>query len=342
METAEHMRLKRSTVHGTGITRRRCGRGFSYTTTTGDPVRDEQTLERIRALAIPPAWRRVWICPHPNGHIQAVGRDTAGRQQYLYHEQWRRERDEEKFDRVLELATHLPAMRERLRTDLCRRGRGEHRVLAVAITLLDSGGFRVGGEEYAEVNGTYGVATLLRDHVRVHEAEISFDFPAKGGIQRQAVVCDELLAEAIRSLAAHTDSERLLVYRDGTGLHEVHADAVNERFRELTDTEFSVKDLRTWQATVLAAADFATAPRPDSMRGRKAVITQVASDVAEVLGNTPAVARASYIDPRVVRAYEDGSTISSAVRRARRAASAGEQRDIVDRAVIRLLRRAGH
>ncbi|UGT43547.1 DNA topoisomerase IB [Nocardia yamanashiensis] len=334
------MRLRHSTIEGDGILRRRRGRGFSYVTSAGEVVRDEETLRRIRELAIPPAWRKVWICAYPNGHIQAVGRDAAGRKQYLYHAQWRRERDEEKFDRVLELATRLPDLRERLRADLDRRGLDEDRVLAAAITLLDSGVLRVGGEEYAETNGSHGVATLLREHVRVHGARIALDFPAKSGIRCQAEVCDVALAKALRALlTARTDTQRLFVYRDRTGLHEVHADTVNARFRELTGPEFSVKDLRTWQATVLAAAGLATVTAPSSVRGRKTVVRQVMSDVAELLGNTPAVVRASYVDPRVLRAFEEGVTIAAALGRARRADSPQAQRDIVDRAVIRLLRR---
>ncbi|MVU82610.1 DNA topoisomerase IB [Nocardia sp. ET3-3] len=337
------MRLRRSSIEGVGIVRRRRGRGFTYTTTAGHVVDDEQTLQRIRALAVPPAWRAVWICPYPNGHIQAVGRDAAGRKQYLYHEQWRRERDEEKFDRVLDMATRLPAMRERLRTDLRRRGLGEHRVLAAAITLLDSGVLRVGGEEYAETNGSHGVATLQCDHVRIHGETISLDFPAKSGIRCRAEVCDALLAKALRALSIDRDgTQRLFVHRDATGPHEIHADAVNARFRELTGPEFSVKDLRTWQATVLAAAGLATVSRPNSVRGRKTAVRHVLSDVAELLGNTPAVVRASYVDPRVIHAYEEGASIAAAVRRARRAATGDAQRDIVDRAVIRLLRHAAH
>ncbi|AYF76981.1 DNA topoisomerase IB [Nocardia yunnanensis] len=337
------MRLRRSTIDGAGIIRRRRGRGFSYTTTAGEVVRDAQTLERIRALVIPPAWREVWICPDTCGHIQAVGLDAAGRRQYLYHEQWRRERDEEKFDRVLDLATRLPTMRERLRTDLRGRGLGEHRVLAAAITLLDSGVVRVGGEEYADSNGSHGVATLLREHVRVRRDEIALDFPAKSGVQCQAEIRDEALAKTLRALlTARTGSERVFVYRDRAGTHEVHADTINARFRDLVGAEFSVKDLRTWEANVLAAAGLATAPRPGSQRQRTAVLKRVMTDVAQLLGNTPAVVRASYVDPRLIRAFDNGETIASAIARAQRSDDPDVQRDIVDRAVIRLLRRAAH
>ncbi|GAB2659809.1 DNA topoisomerase IB [Nocardia goodfellowii] len=315
------------------------GRGFSYVSGTGDRVSDDETLERIRALVIPPAWRDVWICPHANGHIQAVGVDAAGRRQYLYHERWREERDEEKFDRVLELAAELPGVRQRIREDLRRTGLDRRRVTAVALGLVDRGVFRVGGEEYAQENGTRGVATLLREQVRLSGDEMLFDYPAKGGIQRRVRVADPDLAKTIRSLRrCRADSQRLLVYRQGTRYCELHAEDVNERFRELAGCECSAKDLRTWHATVLAAAGFAAAGRPDSQRGRKAVERAVIADVAAALGNTPAVARASYIDPRVLEAYEQGATIEAALRKAGAAASDQESQQIVERAVVRLLR----
>lgn len=335
------MRLRRSTIYGPGLTRVRRGRGFSYVTTDGAAVTDDETLDRIKSLVIPPAWRKVWICPHPNGHVQAVGVDVAGRRQYLYHEQWRKERDEEKFDRVLELAARLPEVRRQVRADLADPGLGKHRAEAVAIELLDRGVFRVGGEEYAEENGTRGVATLLREQVRLSGDEMLFDYPAKGGIRRRVRITEPLVAKAVRALRrCRSGSPRLLVYRNGTGYRELHAEDINLRFRELACCDCSAKDLRTWQATVLAAADFASAECPTSQRGRKAVAKKVMEDVAAALGNTPTVARNSYVDPRVVTAFENGSTIAAALRRARRAASDDERRELVDRAVIRLLRKA--
>lgn len=224
-------------------------------------MHDDATLERIRALAIPPAWRKVWICPHENGHIQAVGVDAAGRRQYLYHEQWRKDRDEEKFDRVLALAARLPEIRARVRDDLAVRGLARRRVEAVAFDLVDR------GEEYAEEHGTRGVATLLREQVRVSGERMFFDYVAKGGIRRQVSVRDQLLAKAVRALLrARTSSDRLLVYRDD--------------------------------------------------------------------------ARASYVDPRVVTAFENGTTVAAALRRASRADSADAEREVIDRAVIRMLRRS--
>ena len=333
------MRLRHSNPDGPGIHRTRRGRGFSYADEHGKRTTDEAALERIRALVIPPAWQSVWICPYPNGHIQAVGVDVAGRRQYIYHEQWRSERDEEKHDRVLLMARRLGALREQVEADLRMRGITKRRVEAVALRMLDRGVFRVGGEEYADENGTHGVATLLRSQVRLSGDRVSFDYPAKGGIRRQVAITDHLMAVAIRALrrASKPGSDRLLIYRAGSEYRELHADDVNVRFKELAGDDCSAKDLRTWHATVLAAAGLGTAEVPDSERQRRKVVTQVMKDVAVALGNTPAVARSSYVDPRVISAYEDGSTIRPALRRARKSAP-DEQQDVIERAVLRLVR----
>ncbi|WP_338758280.1 DNA topoisomerase IB [Nocardia vulneris] len=333
------MRLRRSTPYGPGMRRVARGRGFSYVSTEGARVVDEAALERIRGLVIPPAWRKVWICAHDNGHIQAVGVDAAGRRQYLYHEQWRKERDEEKFDRVLDLAAGLPELRRRIHAELTEPGLGLRRVAALAVTLVDQGVFRVGGEEYAQEHGTRGVATLLRAQVRLSGAEMSFDYPAKGGIQRRVRIRDADSARVVRSLRrCRHDSPRLLVYRKGSRYCELHADDINDLFREWSESDCSVKDLRTWHGTVLAAAGFGAVERPDTQRRRKTVERTVIADVAAALGNTPAVARASYVDPRVLTAFERGATISAALRRAARGGSDEQSQNTVERAVIRLLR----
>lgn len=334
------MRLRRSRPYEGGVRRLRRGRGFGYRTSEGEPVRDEETLERIRGSVIPPAWRKVWICSYPNGHIQAVGIDSVGRRQYLYHEQWRKDRDEEKFDRVLELAARLPDIRTQLREDLALRGLVRQRVQAVAIDLVDRGVFRVGGEEYAEEHGTRGVATLLREQVQVSGELMLFDYVAKGGVRRRVSVREPLLAKAVRALLrSNPDSDRLLVYRNGRGYGELRADDINLRFKELAACECSVKDLRTWQATVLAAAALGARDCPRNRRERKQTVRQVMEEVATALGNTPAVAQASYVDPRVVRAFENGTTIAATLWRANRATSADTERALVDSAVIRMLRR---
>jgi DNA topoisomerase-1 len=304
------MRLRRSKTNGPGFRRRRRGKGWQYLDPEGEPVTDPEIRERLDGLVIPPAWRDVWICPYANGHLQATGIDDAGRRQYLYHEQWRLEKDEEKHERVLELVPKLPDFRAAVHTDLLGKGFTCQRILAGALRMLDRGVFRTGGDAYAEENGSRGVATLLREDVALKGGDLVFHYIAKGGIERRLRMRDPELATLIRSLRrARPEGERLLAYRDGRTWREIHADSVNERFKELTGPEFTAKDLRTWNATVVAAVAFAQADRPGSQRGRKKVEVQVMDKVAEQLGNTRTVARQSYVDPRVVRAYENGQTI---------------------------------
>src|ERR1700760_1474558 len=241
------MRLRKSTVGGPGIRRVRRGRGFSYLDNDRDRVDDDEVLARIEALVIPPAWKNVWISPHPNDHIQAVGTDAAGRRQYLYHAAWQEERAEEKFDRVLELSKELPALRTGIAKDLGRRGLTRRRVLALALHLLDRGYFRAGGEQYAEENESYGLATLLCDHVTVRRDAVAFDFPAKSGVRRVLEIEDAEVVRAVRSLLRRGDGgDRLLVCRSASGWADVHADDLNARFKELVGDDYSVKDLRTW------------------------------------------------------------------------------------------------
>lgn len=321
-----------------GLRRRRCGRGFTYLTTDGRRLDDEETLARISSLAIPPAWREVWICPHPNGHIQAVGTDDAGRRQYRYHDQWRQERDEEKHDRVLTMAKRLPEWRAEVQGDLTSRGLGYRRVVAAALRMLDLGIFRTGGEEYASEHGTRGVATLLRQHTSVRGDESKFEYPAKGGAHRAVALHDAALAKTVRALLrADTGDERLLCYRAGKQWKRLHADDVNARFKELAGADCSAKDLRTWTATVLAATAFAAVGPPKSATAASRRERKVIREVAEALGNTPAVCRSSYVDPRVIGAFREGRTISAALARADRL-SDDEARAALERATIRLVR----
>jgi DNA topoisomerase-1 len=301
------VRLRRSRFTGPGWVRRRHGKGFRYLDEHGEPL-DGQQRDRVRALVIPPAWQDVWICPWPNGHLQAVGIDEAGRKQYLYHEEWRRQRDAEKYDRVLELAPALPEFRQAVAKDLKGRGLTRTRVLAAGLRMLDRGVFRTGGEEYVEQNGSYGVSTLLREHLTVSGDRVSFDYLAKGGVQRTLTLGDPLLARAVSGLKrTRSGKERLLVYRSGRTWHDVHADDVNERFHDLVGDGFSVKDLRTWNATVLAAAALA------GSSVTRSAVTRMYREVAEHLGNTPAVAKKSYVDPRLVEMFEGGVTIAPAL-----------------------------
>jgi DNA topoisomerase IB len=279
-------------------------------------ITDVAHLDRIGALAIPPAWHDVWISPWPNGHIQAAGLDDAARRQYLYHEQWRRRRDRLKHDHVLEVARRLPAARRSVRRDLALDGFPRAKALALAFRLLDLAYFRAGGEGYAQRNGSYGLATLRREHVQVLEddgtgAAVRFHYPAKSGQVRDVVVADAQVAELVGTLVRRRGGgPELLAWRDDDGWHDITSAEVGADVKARLGDDASPKDFRTWHATVLAARGLAAegAP-PASDRARRRVVAQVVKDVSEELGNTPAVCRASYIDPRVVDLWAQGTTI---------------------------------
>jgi len=276
----------------------------------GERIEDEETLERIRGLAIPPAWKEVWICPDPLGHIQATGIDAAGRKQYLYHERWQRRAAQRKFAEMREFAASLPTLRRAVARDLRLDGMPRPRALACAVRLIDLGLFRVGGEEYADANGSYGVATIHRDHVTRDGAKLLFDFPAKSGQRRVQSVRDAPTLCAIEAMRRRRSGpEDLLVYREAGSWHDVRSDDVNAYIQEQIGERFSAKDFRTWHGTVLAAVELAAAPRPRSRAGAEREIKQAVKRVAEVLGNTPAVCRSSYIDPCVLDRFRDGKTI---------------------------------
>ena len=334
------MRLRRSAVRGPGIRRVPRGKGFSYEDRDGTAVTDKAALKRIRELVIPPAWRKVWICPYPNGHIQAVGTDAAGRRQYLYHQQWQDERNEEKFDRVLEMSAALPDMRRRIAADLRRKSLERDRVLALALHLLDLGYFRAGGEQYAEEHNSYGIATLLCEHVTLQKEAVEFDYPAKSGVRRTLLIDDPEVVRSVRALLRDpTRPERLLVCRNGSDWTDLHADDLNARFKELVGDEYTVKDLRTWHGTVLGAAAFVDADPPVNKTVIKRVEAAVMKEVAEELGNTPAVARSSYVDPRVVEGYEAGLTIAAGAKRAERKGAPAERQAILESSTARLIRK---
>ena len=303
--------LKRVRCTGPGISRRRQGRGFTYVHPNGQRVREDATLMRIRSLAIPPAWQDVWICPDERGHLQAVGTDGAGRKQYLYHDEWRARRDRQKFDRALRLARHLPAMRKVCDRDIVSRGLTRERALSGAVRLLDLGFFRIGSEAYTEENGSYGLATLRRSHVGVSGDEVRFDFAAKGGQRRIQTIRDPALARLTSSLLRRKGGgPELLAFRDGKTWRDVRSEDINAYLKDLAEEEISAKDFRTWHATVLSAALLASQEEGlTSMTSRKRVVSTVVKEVAEALGNTPAVCRASYIDPRVIERFLNGETI---------------------------------
>jgi DNA topoisomerase IB len=299
---------------GPGITRRRAGKGFTYRDEDGNRVDDPDVVDRINALAIPPAWTDVWICPDPQGHIQATGYDVKGRRQYRYHDQWRARRDREKHDRMLELARALPRLRERLARDLAGEGVGRDRVLAAAVRLLELGLFRVGGEAYVE-DGSYGLATVRKGHVRAVRGELRFDYPAKSGKRRIVTIGDPDVAEVVRALKRRRrGGPELLAYKDERGRWvDVRSTDINEYLQDALGPGFSAKDFRTWAATVLAAvalaAEEAQADDDPSESQRRRAVARVVKDVAHQLGNTPAVARGSYVDPRVIERFEQGETV---------------------------------
>jgi len=329
--------LRRSDPGKPGLTRRRAGRGWTYCDADGRRVTDPDTLARIRSLAVPPAWRDVWISPHPYGHIQAVGTDSAGRRQYRYHQLWQQRRAQAKHLRVLQVGEKLPALRRRWARDLRRPELDRDRVLAAAARLLDLGLFRVGGEEYAEEHGTYGLATLRRDHVRVRQGRLLFDYTAKHGLRRQDVVEDPAVLAVVDALRRRRDdpNPELFAYRSGGSWNDLKSSTVNEYLREISGLDMSAKDFRTWHATVLMAAVLARhTPVPASKRTRDTVVRAGYVEVSDALGNTPAVCKSSYVDPRVVDRFHGGGVI--ALPPARR--SDGATRSALERAVLDLLR----
>jgi DNA topoisomerase I len=304
-------RLRRSDCTAQGIARLGAGRGFTYRDADGERIDDEETLARVRELAIPPAWKEVWICPDPLGHLQATGIDAAGRKQYLYHERWQQRQAERKFEVVREFAATLPRLRRAVTADLRRQGMPRERALACAVRLLDLGFFRVGSEVYAEENESYGLATVRREHVRVEQGEVIFDFPAKSGQRRIQSIRDPAARRAIELMRRRRGGpEDLLAWRDGRKWRDVRSEEVNDYIQEKIGDGFSAKDFRTWHGTVLAAVELAGEPEPSSEAQAKRSVRAAVARVSEALGNTPAVCRRSYIDPRVIERFRAGETIS--------------------------------
>jgi DNA topoisomerase-1 len=304
-------RVRRSDCSAPGLTRRRRGKGFEYYDRNGKRLTKRADLERIQELVIPPAWKDVWICPDEWGHLQAVGTDAAGRRQYLYHSRWRARRDQKKFDRMLEFAVRLPKLREVCAEHLARKELDRERVLACAARLLDRGFFRMGTEGYAEQNETYGLATIKKKHVHVNGNLITFDYVSKGGKRRLQSVGDPEVCEVLRQLKSRRGGlDELLAYkRDGKWV-DVRSSDINQYIKEVLDGEFTAKDFRTWNATVLAAVAVAVSAHAASKTARERAISRAVKEVAHYLSNTPAVSRSSYIDPRVFDRYRSGWTIA--------------------------------
>jgi DNA topoisomerase-1 len=290
-----------------GIRRRRAGRGFTYVDTQGRRVTDEETLQRVRALAVPPAWIDVWICPRPDGHLQATGRDAKGRKQYRYHTRFRAHREEAKFDRLWEFGEALPVLRRRVASDLASAGMPKDKVIASVVRLLEATLIRVGNEEYARANGSYGLTTLRDRHARFTPTGVRLVFKAKHGVDTDVEVDDRRLRRIVKR-SQDLPGQFLFQYvGDDSRPHPVSSTDVNDYLRNVTGLEVTAKDFRTWIGTLLAAAALAALPAPRTARASQQSVARVCEIVSSHLGNTPAVCRASYIHPTIVEWYADRS-----------------------------------
>ncbi|EHM01497.1 hypothetical protein HMPREF9946_02011, partial [Acetobacteraceae bacterium AT-5844] len=292
-----------------GITRRRSGKGFSYRDAKGAPVRDKAVLARIRKLAIPPAWREVWICPRANGHIQATGRDARGRKQYRYHPDWRLARDATKYEHIMEFARTLPALRQRIAADMGLPGLGRQKVLATVVHLLDTTLIRIGNEDYAQANKSYGLTTLRNRHVAVHGGELRFNFKGKSGKEWNLRLRDRRVAKVVRA-CQELPGQELFQYIDEDGERQSVSSAdVNDYLREVSGQDITAKDFRTWAGTVLAAMALSEFEKFDSATAAKKNVKAAIERTATRLGNTPAICRKCYVHPEVLGSYLQGELL---------------------------------
>jgi DNA topoisomerase-1 len=294
-----------------GIGRKRSGKGFTYIAPDGERVRQRQRLKRIRSLAVPPAWTCVWICPNPNGHIQATGRDARGRKQYRYHPRWREVRDETKYGRMVDFGRALPRIRRRVDHHLSLPGMPREKVLATIVHLLDTSYIRVGNAEYARDNESYGLTTLRQDHVKVRGDSVRFAFTGKSGKEHQVAVTDRRVAAVVRQ-CQELPGQELFRYLDETGeARSVESADVNDYLRETTGDNFTAKDFRTWAGTVLAACELSQLGPAESETEAKQKLVAAVRAVAARLGNTAAVCRKCYVHPAIVDSYLAGKMIQA-------------------------------
>jgi DNA topoisomerase-1 len=318
--------------HEPGIRRIPSPKGFAYRDPSGARLHDPQTLDRIRALVIPPAWTDVWICPDPDGHIQATGRDARGRKQYRYHPRWRQQRDSAKYDRMAAFGRALPRLRARVEQDLGRPGMSREKVLATVARLLELTLIRVGNDEYARKNKSFGLTTLRKRHVDVHGAAVVFEFRGKSGKSHRTGVNDRRLARVVRA-CEDLPGQRLFQYRDEDGhTHAISSHDVNAYIHDATGQHFTAKDFRTWAGSLLAAQLLASCERATSETQHKHRVADCVKEVARKLGNTPAVCRSSYIHPEVIAAYAD-DRLKASFRRCL------EQPGMCEKAMLRFLKR---
>jgi DNA topoisomerase-1 len=308
--------LRYATDDRPGIQRKRAGKAFRYVGPDGQAVHDRETLARIKSLVIPPAWEQVWICPSPLGHIQATGRDEKGRKQYRYHPRWRAVRDGAKYDRMTAFGRALPGIRERTGRDLALPGLPRRKVLAAVVRLLERSLIRVGNDEYAKSNHSFGLTTMRDEHVALDGATVRFEFRGKSGIHHEIDIHDRRLARIVKR-CQELPGQELFQYVDEDGKpQDVDSADVNEYLREVTGCDFTAKDFRTWAGTVLAAMALQEFETFDSQAQAKKNVVQAIKRVAERLGNTPTVCRKCYVHPAVLDAYLDGSMIETLRQRA--------------------------
>lgn len=311
VESAKAAGLRYVTDAAAGIKRKRQGKGFRYVSPDGSPMHDPQVMRRIKSLAIPPAWTNVWICQNPNGHLQATGRDARGRKQSRYHPRWREVRDETKYHRMMLFGAALPAIRKRVEQDLSLPGLPREKILAAIVRLLETTFIRIGNNEYARENGSYGLTTLRNKHVAVKGSTVTFDFKGKSGREHTIDLHDRRLAAIIKRCHDLPGYE-LFQYIDPEGnRHSVDASDVNEYLRQITNEDFTAKDFRTWAGTVLAAMALRAIESFDSEAQAKKNIVQAIEEVAQRLGNTPSVCRKCYVHPAVLDAYLDGAMLEA-------------------------------
>ncbi|ULP28442.1 MULTISPECIES: DNA topoisomerase IB [Leptolyngbya] len=307
IESAEVVGLKYVTDEMPGITRKRSGKSFAYFDLNGDRIRDEKIIQRINSLAIPPAYKNVWICPLENGHLQATGRDAKGRKQYRYHPLWRAIRDQNKFSRMIAFSQALPDIRRRLEKDLALPGLPKQKVLATVLKLMELTRIRVGNEEYAKTNNSYGLTTLQDDHVNVAGSKIQFQFRGKSGVEHEIEVSDKRLAKVVKRCQDLPGQELFQYLDEHQQAQDITSSDVNDYLREVTGQDFTAKDFRTWAGTVLAASHLAEIGKFTSQTAAKKNITQAVKSVSAYLGNRPATCRKYYIHPNVLEAYLDES-----------------------------------
>lgn len=323
-----------------GYQRKRCGRGFTYFHPDGTRVKDKQLRARFADLVIPPAWREVWICLEPNGHIQATGRDDAGRKQYIYHPAWEELRNQAKFARIYQFGKALPAIRQAVSADLRKHNLPRAKVLALTITLLDQLHIRIGNDAYMAQNGSYGLTTLQDDHAEISGGHVVFEFSGKSGVEHHIELQDRRLARLVKA-CQELPGQRLFQYEDEEGnICAVESGDVNRYLRAIAGEEFSAKDFRTWAGTVTALSTLATMAEADDEKAREQNVVTAVKEVAEVLGNTPAVCRKYYIHPAIIDSYHTGELVKCHQLTAKEVD--GAERDHCEAAVLRLLEEMGY